>query len=72
MFGENVRTKRFALVWTQTELGVRSSVDQTHISQIESGWLNVTLKTMHPVAGGLGSSVTEMLTRPRLTSLCNA
>jgi transcriptional regulator with XRE-family HTH domain len=49
-FGERVRELRTALGLSQEELGFRSDLDRTHISDIERGKRNVSLVNISAVA----------------------
>jgi transcriptional regulator with XRE-family HTH domain len=49
-FGERVRELRTALGLSQEELGFRSDLDRTYISDIERGKRNVSLVNISAVA----------------------
>jgi len=60
-FGKNVRRLRLQLGLKQSELSERCGVDQSVISKIERGELNLTIKQMSRLADALEGDVITML-----------
>lgn len=69
-FGANLRTAR-SLVQTRAGVGIsqevlaeRAGQDRTHVSRIEAGEVNLTMKTMTELANVVGLTVSDLLLRP--------
>ena len=60
-FGRSVKTARQKAGLTQTGLAEQSGISRVDISRIESGQINVTLRTMSKLAAAFGLRVPEML-----------
>jgi transcriptional regulator with XRE-family HTH domain len=48
--GENIRTYRKKLGWTQEKLGVRAELHSHYISRLELGQENVQIATLEKIA----------------------
>lgn len=60
---ENIKQRREAKRWTQTELAEKSGiVSQAMISRIEKGEDNAKIDTLRGIAAALGCSVVDLLT----------
>jgi len=60
---ENIKQRREAKRWTQTELAEKSGiVTQAMISRIEKGEDNAKIDTLRGIAAALGCSVVDLLT----------
>jgi transcriptional regulator with XRE-family HTH domain len=61
--GLNIKQRREAKRWTQTELAEKSGiVTQAMISRIEKGEDNAKIDTLRGIAAALGCSVVDLLT----------
>ena len=60
-FGHSVKEARQKAGLTQTDLAERSGISRVDISRIESGQINVTLRTMRKLAAALDLRVSQML-----------
>lgn len=61
--GANIKQRREAKRWTQTELAEKSGiVTQAMISRIEKGEDNAKIDTLRGIAAALGCSVVDLLT----------
>ncbi len=60
-FGAAARARREQLGLTQEELGYRTDLDRTYISDIERGVRNPTLKVLGRMAKGLRTSAGRLL-----------
>ena len=63
ILAETVRARREAIKMVQGELAERSGVSVTQISYIESARAKPTLSQLEKIAGVLGCSVVDLLTR---------
>lgn len=62
MLGEYVRARRKAQGWTQEQLAARAGVDQTFISQVETGRVaQPSFAYFRRLADGLGVPVDELM-----------
>lgn len=61
-FGRNVKAARVRAGLTQTDLADRAGISRVDISRIESGMINVTLRTMCKLATTFNVHVSQMLT----------
>lgn len=60
--GANIKQRREAKRWTQTELAEKSGiVTQAMISRIEKGEDNAKIDTLRGIAAALGCSVVDLL-----------
>lgn len=55
--GRNISLAREALGWNQEELGAKLDADQSYVSKIERGKMNLTLNTLEKIADVLGQDV---------------
>lgn len=55
--GRNIALAREANGWNQAELGERLGADQSYVSKIERGKMNLTLKSLERIADILGQDV---------------
>jgi transcriptional regulator with XRE-family HTH domain len=62
-FGEALREKRHAMGLSQEELGFRSEVHRTFISELERGVKNPSLTTLHKLATALETTKTALVSR---------
>lgn len=60
-FGKRVREVRMNLGLSQEELGFKSGLHRTYISDIERGVKNPTIVTIDTLAKALGMSISELL-----------
>jgi len=60
-FGRSVKAARQKAGLTQTDLAEQAGISRVDISRIESGQINVTLRTMSKLAAAFGLRVPEML-----------
>jgi transcriptional regulator with XRE-family HTH domain len=60
-FGQRLREARLAAGLTQQELASRISMQPSHLSEIESGQQNVTLRSMVALAHALGLQLQVLL-----------
>jgi DNA-binding XRE family transcriptional regulator len=61
LLGRNCRERRRILHMSQAELGERSGVAASHLSNIEKGRSNPTLEVMEAIAKALNCSVVDLL-----------
>ena len=61
LIGEQIRSARKALGWTQACLAERSGIEPSNISHIERGATKVSLPTLVAIANTLEVSVDELL-----------
>ncbi len=61
VFGKNLRAARLARGLTQAEIAKVTGVPQQHLSLIEVGKQNVTLRTMVLLSEVVGCSVSDLL-----------
>ena len=59
-FGKRVREVRMNLGLSQEELGFKSGLHRTYISDIERGVKNPTIVTIDTLAKALGMSISEL------------
>lgn len=59
--GERVRARRKALGLTQEQLGEVCGLHRTYVGQVERGDVNVSLKNLLALAGGLGVDLGELV-----------
>lgn len=64
VFGANFREARLKAGLTQVDVAARTGIQQSHVSEIESGQQNLTLSTMVNLARVVGTDVRKLLTRP--------
>jgi DNA-binding XRE family transcriptional regulator len=64
VFGENLRAARLKADLSQAELAAQTGLTQQYLSLIETGYKNVTLRTMEALAKVVGQEVSAMLRRP--------
>jgi transcriptional regulator with XRE-family HTH domain len=62
-FGAAVRFRRDRLGISQEELAGRAGLHRTYISDVERGARNVSLESIHRLAGALGVSVADLFSR---------
>jgi len=62
LFSRNVRARRAYLGISQEQLGEKSGLERTYISQIERSNANPTFETLCSLAKALDTSVVELLT----------
>src|SRR6267154_6836492 len=60
-FGASVRSLRFRLGISQEALAERADMHRTYIADIERGARNLTLRSIHKLARGLGVSTAVLL-----------
>jgi transcriptional regulator with XRE-family HTH domain len=60
-FGQRLREARIAAGITQQELASRIGMQRSHLSEIESGQQNVTLRSMTALAQALGLQIQVLL-----------
>jgi DNA-binding XRE family transcriptional regulator len=65
VFGENLKTARLKIGLKQSELAEKTGLTQQYLSRIETGQLNVTLRTMMALAKVVGQDVSTMLRHPK-------
>lgn len=61
--GDAARERRLELGLTQEELANDSGLHQRWISNVECGWRNLTLESVHRLARALGLRPSELLAR---------
>lgn len=59
--GNNIRTRRLEMMWSQEELGLKVGVTQEMISQIEKGTKLPSLMLGAAIANAFGCSVDDLL-----------
>ena len=59
--GQNVRTFRNRLKWTQEQLAEKAGLHWTYISGVERGRYNVSLDSLETLAKALGKKPFELL-----------
>lgn len=59
--GETVRQRRLDLCISQEELAARCTMHRTYITDVESGYRNVSLLTLLKIADGLQTEPWELL-----------
>lgn len=59
--GVAIRNRRQDLGLSQHELGLKSDLHRTHVTDIEGGLRNISFLTLLRVAGGLDCSLTELV-----------
>ncbi len=62
IFGRNCRDARLKHGMSQQDLAERTGIDQTRISKIELGKLNITLETMAQLAQVVDHDLAHLLT----------
>ncbi len=55
--GRNIALAREALGWSQAQLGEKLGAEQSYVSKIERGKMNLTIKTLEKIASVLGQDV---------------
>lgn len=60
-FADVLRQERQKVGWSQEELGFRTGLHRTYISQIERGIKNPTLTTVNRIADALGIGLTDLV-----------
>lgn len=60
-FGQNVRTTRQSLGWTQEQLALECGLKRTYLVEIEGGKRNPTLKVVERLAAALGVEAASLL-----------
>jgi transcriptional regulator with XRE-family HTH domain len=60
-FGASVRKLRFSRGFTQEELAERADLHRSYLADLERGTRNPTLRTIKKLAGGLGISMSDLL-----------
>lgn len=66
--GARVAEQRRALKLTQEELAERLGVSTKYLQRVEAGVENLTIRSLVPLANGLGISMLTLLDKPRNTS----
>jgi transcriptional regulator with XRE-family HTH domain len=64
VFGANFREARLKAGLTQVDVAAHAGIQQSHVSEIESGQQNLTLSTMVTLARVVGTDVHKLLKRP--------
>lgn len=64
LFGANFREARLKAGLTQADVATRTGIQQSYLSEIESGQKNLTLTTMVILARVVGTDVRTLLKRP--------
>lgn len=59
-FGDNVRSRREALDYSQEQLAERADLDRTYISGVERGVRNLSLNSVVRIAKALKTSASEL------------
>jgi transcriptional regulator with XRE-family HTH domain len=59
--GAAVRRERLAREWTLDQLAEATDLDPAYIQRVESGKINVTFRTMHRIATGLGVELADIV-----------
>ncbi|HYD99150.1 MAG TPA: helix-turn-helix transcriptional regulator [Alphaproteobacteria bacterium] len=59
--GENFRRARLQKGWSQEELGFRSGIHRTYISDLERGTRNPSLTLLHDLATTLEMELSELV-----------
>ncbi len=59
--GERIRAIRKVRRWTQEELASRAGLHYTYVGAVERGEKNLTLKSLHRLAGTLGIPMPDLL-----------
>jgi transcriptional regulator with XRE-family HTH domain len=59
--GENVRSTREKIGWSQEVLGFESSVHRTYIGAIERGERNISLLSLRKIAKALDTTLTSLV-----------
>ena len=62
-FGRALRSRRQEVGLSQEELGFRSEVHRTYISELERGLKNPSLTTLHKLATSLGTTKAALVRR---------
>jgi len=65
ILAENVRRLRSAHGWDQRSLATRSGISQKHLSEIENGKPNATLRTVVRLGKAFGRNPVSLLRTPR-------
>lgn len=63
--GHVIRRRRLALGLSQSELALRSEIDRTYMSDVESGTRNPSLGVVERIAEALGSDIIQLLLEAR-------
>ncbi len=61
--GDRVRALRQERGWTQEVAAAASGIHLRHWQKVEAGEVNVTLDSLHRIAGALDVEVDQLLTR---------
>ncbi|CAM3423824.1 HTH cro/C1-type domain-containing protein [Deinococcus saxicola] len=61
IFGERVRTERYARQLTLEDLAEKASMNWSYIAQIERGERNISIDNMTALADGLGVPLRDLL-----------
>ena len=63
ILAENIRDYRRSKNLSQEQLADKCGLHRTYVGSVERGERNVTLSTLEVLAGALGVSIPELLTR---------
>ncbi|MDX9721679.1 MAG: helix-turn-helix transcriptional regulator [Myxococcota bacterium] len=63
VLGMSIKLLRVERGWSQEELGIRAGLDRTYIGAIERGERNVGICNVVQLAGAMGLSLSELVTR---------
>ena len=61
MFGDEIRRRRKARVWTQEQLSAEAGLSVHYLSSIENGHRDPSLSTIETLATALGTSPGELV-----------
>ena len=61
MFGINLRRHREMLKLSQEDLAEKAGLHRTYIGSVERGERNVSIDNMERLAGGVGSTIQQLL-----------
>ena len=63
--GRRIRARRVSRGLSQGQVGVRTGLNPSYVSRLESGKVNPTMRTLAAIAGALHMQVSELIGSPR-------
>lgn len=59
--GASIRSARREREWTLDDLSERTDLDPAYVARVESGSVNLTFRSLHTIAEGLGVEVAALV-----------
>ena len=59
--GDNIKTLRLKIGWTQEKLAIRSKLTSNYVSALERGTVNISVDNLEKIAKTLKVSVEELV-----------